>query len=780
MRRQAARALGVLRPDCIEAWPDFVAALTPEDATASPADFDRAIACALRETGIARFEQAGEYPGFRRSAARLIEELIECGVTPAMLGSVRELPPDVADFRTLYAATEQRLKQWRVLPLAAQLRVAATDMPASRLPRQMVLEGFEHASASEKLLLRSIANAAALEYAPRPATRPYALKIRAASPQAECMDIARRIAELCAGGRHPGDFAIVTGSADEYAPLIQTALGRFNISAGLSVDLPLAGEPLIAQAVALIEALISGWDRRLLLDLVRQPAAGLIGTASGDELEFLLRRTVPGTGLPEAGILNALHGFNRWLIEERAPREWAERLSALPLTPPGPSASVRANAEALAAWKNLLTAAARAMPMERVPLAPYWAEVRDALPAATARPEQADAVQVISAMDAYSCFAPIVFVCGLVEGVFPAYPPASPFLSDAARRELIAKGLPLEPPEARAAQERRLAMRALASAEHQLYLSWPSYKSDGEERLPAVLIEQAAGAEEQAIACRPRPARSVMIPPQPSFIPIEFPAAKKWSPSEIERFEGCPFRYFGERTMKLEQRPDWPEERFGPLERGNLAHGVLRTLAEAPALGLDDIFDEHFRELCRALHIPPSHRIEWERLELLRNLSAYLATARKHPGLTPHAEWAFEYELVEGVTIRGRIDRFDEGADGAVYAMDYKYSAPARVKQQAAKSVQGGLYMLALARAGYRPKGFAFVPLRGGDIVELIGPPEMAMENAREKALDIIARIRNGEIAVEPLDRNDCKWCDFQDACRIQARGAAEEAEESE
>jgi hypothetical protein len=195
---------------------------------------------------------------------------------------------------------------------------------------------------------------------------------------------------------------------------------------------------------------------------------------------------------------------------------------------------------------------------------------------------------------------------------------------------------------------------------------------------------------------------------------------------------------------------------------------------EFPEGDLEAVFDSQFREMCRALHIPPSHRIEWERLELLRNLSAYLKTAQTRPGWTPHVEWGFEFDLVEGVTIRGRIDRFDEGPDGKVYAMDYKYSAAERVKQQAAQSVQGGLYLLALERAGYRPAGFEFIPLRGEPGAgQWADSPEAAMAFAREKTLEVVARVRSGEIYVQPLNRSDCAWCDFRDACRIQARGAA-------
>jgi hypothetical protein len=50
--------------------------------------------------------------------------------------------------------------------------------------------------------------------------------------------------------------------------------------------------------------------------------------------------------------------------------------------------------------------------------------------------------------------------------------------------------------------------------------------------------------------------------------------------------------------------------------------------------------------------------------------------------------------------------------------------------------------------------------------------PEGWFEQARERTLGVVGRIREGRIAPDPADTEHCARCDFRDACRVDLRAA--------
>ena len=73
-----------------------------------------------------------------------------------------------------------------------------------------------------------------------------------------------------------------------------------------------------------------------------------------------------------------------------------------------------------------------------------------------------------------------------------------------------------------------------------------------------------------------------------------------------------------------------------------------------------------------------------------------------------------------------------------------------------------------------------YVALKGG--IEEIGwdaPfPEGFFERAMEKTVSAVEEIRAGRVAVEPSNRDKCRYCDYKDACRVQSAGVTIEIEE--
>jgi ATP-dependent helicase/DNAse subunit B len=57
--------------------------------------------------------------------------------------------------------------------------------------------------------------------------------------------------------------------------------------------------------------------------------------------------------------------------------------------------------------------------------------------------------------------------------------------------------------------------------------------------------------------------------------------------------------------------------------------------------------------------------------------------------------------------------------------------------------------------------------------MESLGLPEGWLETTRTRTLEIVGQIRSGRIVVQPADRENCRFCDSKDVCRVETREAA-------
>jgi ATP-dependent helicase/nuclease subunit B len=98
----------------------------------------------------------------------------------------------------------------------------------------------------------------------------------------------------------------------------------------------------------------------------------------------------------------------------------------------------------------------------------------------------------------------IVFLCGLVEGIFPYPGREDPFISDADRVKLAGRGIKLDIKANQFDQERFLFYRALTRARDKVYLSYPYCDSEGKENVPSLFIDEVldlvdVGADQELV-----------------------------------------------------------------------------------------------------------------------------------------------------------------------------------------------------------------------------------------------------------------------------------------
>ena len=283
------------------------------------------------------------------------------------------------------------------------------------------------------------------------------------------------------------------------------------------------------------------------------------------------------------------------------------------------------------------------------------------------------------------------------------------------------------------------------------------------------------------------------------------------SPTALELWAKCPFRYLLQRVMKVEglERPE-ARDRISPRHRGTLIHEVLETfLASHPRDSPEQPWSVGERAELRAMGEAlcddaqrlglTGRPVLWavDRTRILRELERVLDTdevLRAARGLVPHAmELGFGYpdddlppvriELSTGATVafRGRIDRVDRDRDGHLEVFDYKTgSADLTEDELLADPVGGGtrlqLALYALAVRSDQPgrpvrASYWFTRNAGADAVRGFTLDATAEERVRF-VLDLVAdEITQGHFPAYPGADNfmwgpeSCRYCDFDRLC---------------
>jgi RecB family exonuclease len=453
-----------------------------------------------------------------------------------------------------------------------------------------------------------------------------------------------------------------------------------------------------------------------------------------------------------------------------------------------------------------------------------------------------------------------VFVVGLEAGAVPAAPPRSPILDETERAALAVRGLPFETREAWEARERTL-FRLLAGAAPSVTLVHARLDDRGRDVAPSAFLDvvrDVAEVTETSIATgRVRTPRFPLWSGEAAAAQarhgayiererlteaptvwnghIQDPAllerigqrlgdAYTWSPTQLESYAKCPWSWFAQRFLRVEQLED-PDVDLDAATRGTILHRALKLFYDglvaarggpvflrAPEVeGLLPRLDAALEQAVREegdrswLGHPALQRSQMaEMRELLHGYVTWEAehnedtfnnrtkvSKRLRTAVTEH-ELAFDGLVFErgGVRVkfRGSIDRVEVDHDdrtdetGFVAAVDYKSSrwgAPGsgRAKAWDEKVVlQVPLYAWALgqlkpgtrtARTEYRAlkqkESVLVLALATVDRKTRIVADDLEARAKMEQALDAVAEhVRNARDGqYPPRYVETCKCSDF-------------------
>lgn len=461
----------------------------------------------------------------------------------------------------------------------------------------------------------------------------------------------------------------------------------------------------------------------------------------------------------------------------------------------------------------------------------------------------------------------VVFVAGLLEKVFPMQVREDPLLSDW-ERKLMNGGMefPLAEQRPRQSIERFFFYLAVTRASEKLYLSYPHLDFEGKESLPSFYLEEVKRLFGEKIKIvrqnlsRPYPTLKEAITRQEreaavfgalrevvekkcsltealetiltallsqplsrdrifsALRPVEarlvddrirrgkYFEIREASPTRIEEYAKCPFRYFANRILKLQDA----SEDINIMQKGNILHEVLQRYFD-PKQKIRGPLEKFLKqELETAFKKYPMTWFEkyeesLDRQELYEMLLFFLKEENERLETASFHPYCVEYSFGSGrgcdapalkipgekkdILLQGRMDRIDVDPEKKMgLVIDYKRSARFKAASlELGTALQLPLYLLAMKEhLGLEPLGGEIHSVkdhkRSGFYSEkqasLFGKEFSGRSHLSEEVFQkvfgraviflrkFVKEMEACEISVRP---RDCEsFCPFDTVCRIE------------
>jgi RecB family exonuclease len=241
------------------------------------------------------------------------------------------------------------------------------------------------------------------------------------------------------------------------------------------------------------------------------------------------------------------------------------------------------------------------------------------------------------------------------------------------------------------------------------------------------------------------------------------------SPSAVEKFLRCPLQWY--LTASGGTAPQGTAQGLGTL-----VHAALEQVPDADLEGLRAVVEKGWEDLELGDGWVSQHqrrRVE----EMLARMSAWVAQQRAAGHEVVGSEVPFVYE-VDGVTVRGTIDRVERTPDGGLRVVDLKTGRTAVPSSEVAGHPQLQLYQLAVeldALDGLRGRPAGGLLLYVGTPAKKVpgraqpAPDQASLEAVRATVREVGAGMRAGSFVARPS--TDCQRCRVRASCPTTPEG---------
>ncbi|HLI72580.1 MAG TPA: PD-(D/E)XK nuclease family protein [Acidimicrobiales bacterium] len=246
------------------------------------------------------------------------------------------------------------------------------------------------------------------------------------------------------------------------------------------------------------------------------------------------------------------------------------------------------------------------------------------------------------------------------------------------------------------------------------------------------------------------------------------------SPSKLSAFKDCPLAF---RFSAIDRLPEVPS---AATFKGTLVHRALEGLFWNHPRGgrTRDVAQSELRRVWEARDDDP----EWLALELPDEardgflddaaalVDAYFRLEDPNAVNAVGMELTLEAE-VDGVCLRGIVDRLDVTPEGEFVVVDYKTGRVPSVIQEQQRLAGVQFYaLLCEAVLGRRPARVQLMYLRGPLVIEA-APSEQALRGTRQRASAVWTAIERACATDDfrPRPSALCGWCSFRSLCPVYA-----------
>lgn len=557
--------------------------------------------------------------------------------------------------------------------------------------------------------------------------------LEAPDSAAEAQAIAILIREAM---EEPGKRAALATPDRELACRVAAHLKRWGIDADDSAGRPLSELPVGTFMLALAQAAAQNFAPAALLSLLKHP---LVRSAEESErlawldqvrsLDLLLRGP-----RSRAGLIGIAERVDKRIQDDRGRglridhwavlRGWWEDIAPLLAPMERAGRSVEAALEALRGVAEALTGDRIWRGREGRMLAELWADLADGAIAGPAlggidelpawlealigeiavRPAYGGhpRIAIYGLLEARLQQADLVICAGLNEGTWPMLPQPDPWLAPRIRRAL---GLP--------ALERSIGLSAHDLAglmgAPEVVLSRARRDRGGPAVSSRFLLRLQAMAGSSLRTDERALALAAMIDAPESFAPAGRPEPRPTiaqrqvalNITDLDRLKADPYAFYASRILRL-RRLDAVDADPTPAWRGTAVHDILESWAREDQCDPDKL---HARalELLASQAAHPLMRALWEPrlLSAIDWIAGETMWLRDEKGREIVSIEERGEILLDGIQLKGRVDRIDRCADGSLVIVDYKTGKPPGKRQvHAGYALQLGLTGLIVEHDG--------------------------------------------------------------------------------
>lgn len=242
------------------------------------------------------------------------------------------------------------------------------------------------------------------------------------------------------------------------------------------------------------------------------------------------------------------------------------------------------------------------------------------------------------------------------------------------------------------------------------------------------------------------------------------------SPSKVSAFKDCALAF---RFSVLDGLPQPPSL---PAVRGTTVHRALELLFNEPAeLRTPEAARDHlstaFSEISAteeflALDLPEAESLRFQQ-DAATMVGNYFTLEDPREVNVVGTELMIEAEL-DGVTIRGIIDRLEESPDGELIISDYKTGRAPGVQQEQARMEGIHFYSLLCEETmGRRPATIRLIYLGREPQIITAHPTEQSLRGTRRRLGAVWSAIDTAcaNEDFRPRPSALCNWCAYKDYC---------------